>query len=89
MTKHTPGPWEVRQTADERINIAAADGLYLAGMYYTAHPENVIADATLAAAAPQMLAALIGVVNCPDYRDIDTHEMHAARAAIAAATPDA
>jgi len=45
------------------------------------HPMN----APLVSAAPELLAALIGLVECPDYRGIETHEMGAARAAIAKA----
>ena len=42
-------------------------------------------EATLAAAAPGLLAALKALVVCPDYKDIRTHEITAARAAIASA----
>lgn len=40
----------------------------------------------LISAAPELLEALQALVDCPDYRRIKTHEMRAAKAAIAKAT---
>ena len=61
MSKHTPGPWEVRPSANEVINsdhgrlpFEIAAGYTLIGAVY----ENE-ADARLIAAAPDLLDALL------------------------------
>ena len=53
------------------------------GPLVTMSSERSEAHARLIAAAPDLLAALEALANCPDYRGIATHEMTAARAAIA------
>ena len=55
--KHTEGPWKVTVSEGRQVEIAANDGLKIAGMYYTGHPENIRADASLIAAAPELLEA--------------------------------
>jgi hypothetical protein len=46
----------------------------------------MLEDRMLIASAPALLEALRLMVDCPDYRQIETHEMNQARAAIEAAT---
>lgn len=62
--QHTPGPWNV-ETRTQRgefvrtSHITTPDGSHLANI----GPCNIDANATLIAAAPDMLAALFGMMN--------------------------
>lgn len=52
-------------------------------------PRDVMVEyARLFAAAPELLAALQAMVDCPDYRGIATHEMTNARKVLAKARSD-
>lgn len=76
-TGHTPGPWRVEKKHGLWA-VHANDGNR---EYLFQHEAN----ARLIAAAPELLVALVALVECPDYRGRKTHEMTAARAAIAKA----
>jgi hypothetical protein len=55
-TKHTPGPWTVRERADKGLSIKAGELCLIAkiGLQTTSYKEN----ARLIAAAPELLEAL-------------------------------
>lgn len=84
---HTPGPWDIemdrgeprviRQRADPDVAVALIPRWELKFL------EEMNANAKLIAAAPDLLAALQGVVRVADRA---TDEFDAARAAIARAT---
>jgi hypothetical protein len=66
-TEHTPGPWtleisDVPQTNKPFCGICGADG---AGIVYATlrAPGELIANARLIAAAPDLLAALVELLN--------------------------
>ena len=91
MTTHTAGPW--RLTLSDDTTIIAGDGTPVAGTLgnYDSDDEWPVmeANARLIAAAPDLLAALRGMLA--DYEDYFGHERpsltaSAARAAIARAT---
>lgn len=73
MSACTPGPWSVVRRRDG-LAIAPV-GLVLFGE----HDEQHVADIALAAAAPELLEALLGVLRVADRA---TDEFDAARAAI-------
>lgn len=86
---HTPGPWRA-----SKVTINAQAGGYVVLWPDTSRPgvhhrrldykgEFLAADATLMAAAPDMLAALQGVLRVADRATV---EFDAVRAAIAKAT---
>ena len=85
-TQHTPGPWLAGQT------ITAADPDRAPGSYERitiASRVNNMANARLIAAAPELLAALIGLLEQADLGEVDAETaplVEAARAAIAKAT---
>lgn len=76
--RHTPGPWKVIKSPHGNRYACVQYG---ADDRYTSL-ELEPADARLTAAAPDLLAALIGVVRVADRA---TDEFDAARAAIAKA----
>lgn len=78
ITQHTPGPW-TRNDGEVR---AKNYGLIVRG-YYGRQDGEGAANIRLIAAAPELLAALQGVVRVADRA---TDEFDAARAAIAKAT---
>lgn len=85
-TKHTPAPWRAVDDSDGyRIegngNPSGTVAVILARRSVTGK-----ADASLIAAAPDLLAALVAVVRIADRK---TDEFDAARAAIAKATGEA
>lgn len=60
MSKHTPGPWSVKETVSATLLIrpnSQQDSLQI----------DSRADARLIAAAPELLAALHAVVNLPGF----------------------
>ena len=75
---HTPGPWVLAE-ATKTIPIRGANGKTVASVRYG---ETDLYDARLIAAAPDLLAALQGVIRVADRA---TDEFDAARAAIAKA----
>jgi hypothetical protein len=96
-TEHTPGPWtleisDVPQTNKPFCGICGADG---AGIVYATlrAPGELIANARLIAAAPDLLAALQALHAChrgfsssPDWGALDDEARAAAESAIAKAT---
>lgn len=99
MSKHTPGPWAITNTADiftplgatnaEGIAAVSNDGWHIADCDMGALClDEVSANARLISAAPDLLEALEGLVACIDEtRGANaTDALHKARAAIAKAT---
>ncbi|HFH4386342.1 TPA: hypothetical protein ACGJWY_006788 [Pseudomonas aeruginosa] len=87
MRKHTPGPWEFSAGADYGDEGNYADVTALNGDVIIARVNNLIpasaANGELIAAAPDLLDALVALVECEQT----TPELwEAARAAIAKAT---
>jgi len=80
MSAHTPGPWRIRAERYKFIHVYSPNG----GI---AHLDTIdgegAANARLIAAAPDLLAALRGVLRVADRA---TDEFDAARAAIEKAT---
>lgn len=86
--KHTPGPWVVdgdviRGDQQRNGSISVASMLDVSYPYGRRAGESKHANARLIAAAPELLAALEGVLRVADRK---TDEFDAARAAIAKAT---
>lgn len=68
MTTHTPGPWMVSKSEPLEILMDDSDGEQVFALVAAVCLENTTeeqaqADARLIAAAPDMLAALIGLVG--------------------------
>jgi hypothetical protein len=84
MSAHTPGPWE-RIGWDVRTKRTDSDhrGFVIATTEISPFPEERHADAQLIAAAPEMLAALKGLLEL--YGSAGTNQARAAFAAIAKA----
>ena len=82
MDKHRPGPWGIM--ADMPTNVLDACGLRVARCDYDGNAcfLSAHANAKLISAAPELLAALQGVLRVADRK---TDEFDAARAAIAKA----
>jgi hypothetical protein len=81
MTNHTPGPWVFIESNDARIpdRITSATGSPVASGSIGINRH----DARLIAAAPDLLAALRGLLDDPYLSDpINTDRMAQARAAI-------
>lgn len=81
MSKHTPGPWMVRSTGS-----VGTDNMMVANVYpmEDQNLEEHDANARLISAAPELLDALLGVVEYTALFDDFTQA--AMRAAIAKAT---
>jgi hypothetical protein len=93
MSKHTPGPWEVKPYAWQRGNVSVfapkfGRAPYGACVAYTpcsdgvGGAEGALANARLIAAAPELLEALKRLLTDEDYPQAE----RVARAAIAKAT---
>ena len=86
-TKHTPGPWAIDAGLDGAV-------IYNGSGTIANVPEDLLAssfNARLIAAAPELLEALIGLLNAPDPDEVEdaTPRFRAvmkAHAAIAKAT---
>lgn len=87
MTTHTPGPWYEVGKSRTRSEIAAADTNVT---HIAIVPADAPANNRLIAAAPELLAALLALVNTSDGRRYDRDVMNQIRgdawAAIAKAT---
>lgn len=77
---HTPGPWAIKQGT----RIEAADGTTVAAIDRFIPPSG--ADAALIAAAPELLAALIAMIEMERSEKNRLATLKLARAAIAKAT---
>jgi hypothetical protein len=84
--QHTPGPWKaVELTPGGGTAVVRIGGIVVEGMYRGGENDPLtLADASLIAAAPDLLAALQGVLRVADRATV---EFDAARAAIARALP--
>ena len=86
MSTPTPGPWRVtdmKHTVGRAVWAGSGTDEYrVCGVGLSHVPGRMEANAALIAAAPDLLAALIGVVRIADR---ETNEFDAARAAIAKA----
>ncbi len=88
MSKHTPGPWEIERYSDGLIQIVGdvrivSDDEENVTTVVEAVSRGDEANARLIAAAPELLDALVALVECEQT----TPELwEAARAAIAKAT---
>lgn len=83
MTKHTPGPWRVERHQRGRIVVVEPEGCTVAQIVANAGNRYVPHNASLIAAAPDLLAALLEIVAISD-RKHDAWDR--ARAAIAKVT---
>ena len=84
MSKHTPGPWAIRQEKEGWCRIYAPKDYYVGGeiAHYVSN-----ANANLIAAAPELLEALQYLANVCPAIDAQGEEAHQrARAAIKKAT---
>ena len=100
MSKHTPGPWGVRDlpTTQRYIgpsNDGGAPSVALVLARVNVPDERLSADASLVAAAPELLAALESFLRAPSVGSggpgsitivVQDFNLRAARAAIAKAT---
>lgn len=87
MSKHTPGPWHAGRGQQSTI-VYDAEGWGVASatvFHGRTEPETSIANASLIAAAPDLLAALELVLDDPQSLDGRPRTYEAARAAIAKA----
>lgn len=88
MIGHTPGPWQVMADSDSFFEIGRNNG----GRFALVSGKDTLegeANARLIAAAPELLAALIGLANSTDTDSFDQvifqSTVLAARGAIAKA----
>jgi len=83
--RHTPGPWHIGMKPGPIVY--GPQGEQVANMLpCMLERDEHNANVRLIAAAPALLEALAALVNCPDYRNIQTHEMNEARALLATIT---
>ena len=75
---HTPGPWEIGGAST--IRTPCPNAIYIASV----NAHNRAANARLIAAAPDLLAALKGMLDQPDTPDAYDAMMQRAEAAIRA-----
>lgn len=85
MLRHTPGPWHMSFThLGKALDVGAANGDNICLVYSKLEGGSwqFVSNAALICAAPELLAALKGVLRVADRK---TDEFDAARAAIAKA----
>jgi hypothetical protein len=93
MIKHTPGPWRAHEAITDGFNIHAESGGFaplakVKGDKRTTRPA-ALANARLMAASPDLLAALVAMLeHCPDVEQNDdiVNAVNLAIAAIRKAT---
>ena len=86
MTKHTPGPLMViKDRAPGSLEVGPVDGLMTAEIWRRGDKERELADATLYAAAPDLLEALEEMVSVAESQRWQNAEFYAACVAIAKA----
>jgi hypothetical protein len=94
MSGHTPGPWFYDEECGDVASVASVDGRHRYITMACGHPDTgeSVANARLIAAAPEMLEALLGMVEAagPDFLcccrptcDRECRAVVAARAALA------
>lgn len=83
-TKHTPGPWMIAVCPATRTPIVKAGRLTICSMAEGDADEH-LSDQMLIAAAPELLAAIKGLMTWCAGDVLDLPEVNAARAAIAKA----
>lgn len=89
--KHTKGPWRVVHEPDNDLGrefcIVSDDGIYVLDAVSGISPAEQEANATIGAAAPELLEALQELVDgMTDVEDSESKVLAKARAAIALAT---
>ena len=90
MSKHTPGPWSFWADRNMRLQVGPSPNYTVAKMMVTPI-EGQQANASLLAAAPELLDALVQMVSVfldteGRHGESENDAMDAARAAIAKAT---
>ena len=71
MSKHTPGPWRVdRGSMLKGVNVITPRNEWICYLGMASRPD-VVADANLIAAAPDLLEALECVLRCPQMDDAE------------------
>lgn len=63
---HTPGPWTRKEPKDKHNIVANVRGIRVFGPYYASSCAD---DARLIAAAPDLLAACLGILECLEHGD--------------------
>lgn len=63
MNKHTPGPWHIQQGDDGEMLIKPIPGQVVAVVEPQADKEEEAANARLIAAAPELLEALMSILE--------------------------
>lgn len=74
MTKHTPGPWEIGETARDCILGRNGCRFTICVMQNTHRPEQK-ANARLIAAAPELLEACLAAVDDLEWHQAQDAEM--------------
>ena len=85
MTNHTPGPWTLERHAETGNYSIQADGLGFVTVYAN-RSDEVLNDARLIAAAPDMLARLEYVVDWLEDAKVHADIVSNCRATIALTT---
>lgn len=96
QSKHTPGPWFISYTHDDNLSMSIDDQLGIDGernydLAVVTHgcPDELLANAQLISAAPELLEALqlfAGVENFNGWHDKYREVIEKARTALAKAT---
>lgn len=84
MTKHTPGPWEVTRPSANSLFPLVIEVPNVAPIAYMAY-NNAAINARLIAAAPDLLAALKGIMEWARRVSVANPGMEVANAAAAIA----
>lgn len=93
MSKHTPGPLTVHDCPVDGVYITTAENVWVASTSGEVATPQDVPNAILFAAAPDMLAALMALMKCPDTNldeldPITIEAIELADAAIAKATAE-
>ena len=69
MNKHTPGPWTIETINKDHARIWTAENSLIAELYHPHGPfYPTLANASLIAAAPDLLEALEHITQTPEYK---------------------
>ena len=86
MSAHTKGPWGCKRSETGPWAIFGADGSWIATTCKKQWKDEDIANARLIAAAPELLDALVAIVNAWEHgAEFGSNEIGNARKAIAKA----